>query len=58
MNNRKFIDRRKKTIKNFPNDRRAKLRRSEDKKNLVAYYITLVCSFGLLIAMGIASYLY
>lgn len=57
-NRRKNPDRRQQKIKNIPDERRTRIRREEDKKNLRAYYITLGISFGVLIALGIASFIY
>ncbi|MCP4354481.1 MAG: hypothetical protein GY793_02375 [Proteobacteria bacterium] len=54
---REFSDRRKKKSKSHK-DKRAELRRDEDRKNLATYYITLYGAFGFIMALGIASYFY
>lgn len=50
-NRRKTPDRRKQRLKNFPNDRREKLRRKEDKDNKSSYYLMLIMLGSILIFM-------
>ena len=53
-----FTDRRKRSPKDYHKNNRLEIRREEDRKNLVGYYITVIFSFSLLIALGIASFFY
>ncbi|MCP4354059.1 MAG: hypothetical protein GY793_00230 [Proteobacteria bacterium] len=54
---REFSDRREKESSKV-NNKRAKMRRGEDRKNLKAYYVVLGINLGLLAILGIGSYLF